>query len=135
MKLLLDTHILLWAAAGILPEKAKEFIKDEENMLLFSAASIWEIVIKNGLNRPNFQVDAYMLHNGLLNNGYVEIAIDSYHTLMTEKLPKVHKDPFDRILVTQAQTEKATIITSDKIFSEYPCSAIYVKPPRQRYAI
>jgi len=52
-----------------------------------------------------------------------------------KQLPKVHKDPFDRILVTQAQTEKATIVTSDKIFTEYPCSAIYVKPPRQRYAI
>jgi len=73
---------------------------------------------------------SYLIDNAVKGN-----AIDSYHTLMTEKLPKVHKDPFDRILVTQAQTEKATIITSDKIFSEYPCSAIYVKPPRQRYAI
>jgi len=71
MKLLLDTHLLLWAAAGMLPKKANELITDEENVLLFSAASIWEIVIKNGLNRFDFQVDTFMLHNGLLNNGYV----------------------------------------------------------------
>jgi len=131
MKLLLDTSMLLWAATGILPKKAKELIANEENMLLFSSASIWEIVIKNGLNRSNFQVDTYMLHNGLLNNGYVEVPIDSYHSLLTEKLPKIHKDPFDRILVAQAQTERATIITSDVILTEYPCSVIYIKPPKQ----
>jgi prevent-host-death family protein len=59
------------------PKKAKELIANEENILLFSAASIWEITIKNGLARPDFQVDAYMLHNGLLNNGYTEIAFDT----------------------------------------------------------
>jgi len=128
MKLLLDTHLLLWAASGALPKKAKELIMNEENILLFSAASIWEIVIKNGLGRQDFKVDAYMLHNGLLNNGYIEIVVDSYHSLSTGKLPLIHKDPFDRILVAQAQAEKATLLTCDKILTDYPCSVIYVKP-------
>ena len=128
MKLLLDTHLLIWAASGILPQKAKKLITNEENMLLFSAASIWEVVIKNGLGRQGFQVDAYMLHNGLLNNGYTEVAVDSYHSLFTGKLPLIHKDPFDRILVAQAQAEKATLLTCDKILTGYPCSVIYVKP-------
>jgi PIN domain nuclease of toxin-antitoxin system len=131
MKLLLDTHILLWAAADTLPKKAEELITNEENILLFSAASIWEIVIKNNLSRLNFQVDTFMLHNGLLNNGYIEVAIDSYHSLVTGKLPLIHKDPFDRILVAQAQAERATLITCDKILTEYPCSTIYIKPPKQ----
>jgi PIN domain nuclease of toxin-antitoxin system len=126
MKLLLDTHLLLWAAAGTLPKKAKELIAEEKNILLFSAASIWEIVIKNGLQRPDFQVDVFMLHNGLLNNGYVEVVVDSYHSLITGTLPLIHKDPFDRILVAQTQAEKATLVTSDKILTKYPCSVIYV---------
>jgi PIN domain nuclease of toxin-antitoxin system len=130
MKLLLDTHLLLWAAADKLPKKAKELIIDETNILLFSAASIWEIVIKNNLKYPDFQVDAFMLHNGLLNNGYVEVAIDSYHSLITGKLPLMHKDPFDRILVAQAQAEKATLVTCDKKLTKYPCSVIYVKPTK-----
>jgi PIN domain nuclease of toxin-antitoxin system len=127
MKLLLDTHLLLWAAADKLPKKAKELITDETNILLFSAASIWEIVIKNSLKYPDFQVDDFMLHNGLLNNGYVEVPVDSYHSLITGKLPMIHKDPFDRILVAQAQAEKATLLTCDKVLTKYPCSVIYFK--------
>jgi PIN domain nuclease of toxin-antitoxin system len=133
MKLLLDTHLLLWAASGTLPQKAKELIMNEENVLLFSSASIWEIVIKNGLGRQDFQVDTYMLHNGLLNNGYIEIAVDSYHSLSTGKLPLIHKDPFDRILVAQAQAEKATLLTCDKILTDYTCSVIYIKPPKNTF--
>jgi PIN domain nuclease of toxin-antitoxin system len=128
MKLLLDTHILLWAAAGTLPKKAIELIADEKNTLLFSAASIWEIVIKNGLNRSDFQVNAHELRNGLLNNGYAEIVVNSSHALMVEKLPFINKDPFDRILVAQAQYERATLVTSDKILAGYPCQINYIKP-------
>jgi PIN domain nuclease of toxin-antitoxin system len=131
MKLLLDTHLLLWAAADTLPKKAKELIANEDNILLFSAASIWEIVIKNGLGRLDFQIDTYMLHNGLLNNGYLEIAVDSYHSLFVGKLPLIHKDPFDRILVAQAQMEKATLLTCDKILTDYPCSVICINHPRK----
>ena len=127
MKLLLDTHILLWAAAGTLPKKAAILIENEANTLLFSSASIWEIVIKNSLNRSDFQVNAGMLYNGLLDNGYSEITVNGNHSLITGKLPSLHKDPFDRILVAQALDEKATLITSDKILTEYPCSVVFVK--------
>jgi PIN domain nuclease of toxin-antitoxin system len=126
MNLLLDTHILLWAAAGTLPKKAVELIASEQNTLLFSTASIWEIVIKNGLGRSDFQIDVNALHNGLLNSGYVEVAISSRHTIITGTLPLIHKDPFDRILVAQAQYEKATLLTSDNILAKYPCSVICI---------
>jgi len=128
MKLLLDTHILLWAAAGTLPKKAEKLIKDEGNTFLFSSASIWEVVIKNGLGRPSFQIDTRALYDGLLGNGYMEVAVNGHHSLMTGILPMIHKDPFDRILVAQALHEKATLVTCDKVLVEYPCPVVYIEP-------
>jgi PIN domain nuclease of toxin-antitoxin system len=77
MKLLLDTHLLLWAA-GIpakLSDKAQALISHQENELFFSAASLWEIIIKSGLGRTDFHVDARLLRRGLLDNGYSELPI------------------------------------------------------------
>ena len=119
MKLLVDTHLLLWAAADTLPTMAIPFFSNEDNELFFSSASIWEVIIKKGLNRPDFQVDPATLYWGLLNNGYMELAITSRHTLAIASLPPVHKDPFDRILVAQAKTEGLELLTSDKLVSRY----------------
>ncbi|MCL2128001.1 MAG: type II toxin-antitoxin system VapC family toxin [Treponema sp.] len=126
MKLLIDTHLLLWAAADMLPEKAVPYFSDEENDLFFSTASIWEIVIKRGLNRPDFQVDPNVLYYGLLENGYSELAITSRHALMLTGLPQLHKDPFDRILIAQALAEGALLLSSDKTVSQYS-PVIYVQ--------
>ena len=81
MKLLLDTHILLWAAAEPeqLSSKAKALIEDPENQLYFSAASLWEISIKNKLGRTDFKVDLAVFRRNLLDNGFEEIAISSAH--------------------------------------------------------
>jgi len=128
MNLLLDTHILLWVAAGKLPKKVAELIAADGNTVLFSTASIWEIAIKNGLGRSDFQVDVNALYNGFLNNGYAELTINSRHSIVAGTLPPIHKDPFDRILVAQAQYEKATLVTCDDILTKYPCSVIYIKP-------
>jgi PIN domain nuclease of toxin-antitoxin system len=122
MKLLLDTYLLLWAAGspGRLSAAARLLLEDQHNQLLFSAASLWEIVIKRGLGRSDFQVDARVLRRGLLDNGYEELAITSEHTVATESLPPIHKDPFDRILVAQATVEGITLLTTDALPAQYP---------------
>jgi PIN domain nuclease of toxin-antitoxin system len=119
MKLLLDTHILIWAAADTLPSNALPYITDMENTLLFSPASIWEIIIKRNLNRPDFKIDPFLLYRGLLDNGYIEVDITSHHALLVGDLPPIHKDPFDRILIAQAKAEGATLLTADEAIAQY----------------
>ena len=121
MNLLLDTHVLLWAAAepSKLSPEATKLIGNEDNRLFFSAASLWEVIIKNGLGRPDFRVDPHLLRRGLVDNGYSELPITSQHTLALSHLPDIHKDPFDRILVTQAETEGFLLITSDELVAGY----------------
>lgn len=122
MKLLLDTHLLIWAAIGSdrLSAKARKLIEDPINELYFSAASLWEISIKNGLGRADFQVDARVLRRALLDNGYQELPITGAHTVAIESLPPIHKDPFDCILVAQATAEGITLLTSDVLVAKYP---------------
>ena len=122
MKLLLDTHLLLWAAGqpGRLSAKARRLLNHPDNELLFSAASLWEVTIKRALGRGDFQVDARLLRRGLLDNGYNELPIMSVHVVATESLPPIHKDPFDRILVAQATVEGITLLTTDSVVARYP---------------
>jgi PIN domain nuclease of toxin-antitoxin system len=126
MKLLLDTHLLLRAAAEdigsvrSLPVEAAILIDDPDNELIFSAASIWEITIKNNLGRADFRADPYLLRRGLLDNGYIHLPIDSAHALAVGNLPNHHKDPFDRILIAQAAVEGITLVTSDPLIAIYP---------------
>lgn len=119
---LLDTHLLLWAAATPekLPEAARAIIEDEASQLLFSAASIWEVSIKAGMQRPDFAVEPAVLRRGLLDHGYEELAIRSAHAAAVYLLPKLHKDPFDRLLVAQAGHEGVTLLTNDALVAEYP---------------
>ena len=122
MKLLLDTHLLLWAAGEPrrLSRQARALIDDPDNELLFSAASLWEVAIKRGLGRKDFTVDARLLRRGLLDNEYRELPIISDHVVATESLPLIHRDPFDRILVAQATVEGITLLTIDSLVSQYP---------------
>jgi len=90
------------------------------NELLFSAASLWEIVIKSGLGRSDFQVNARVLRRGLLDNGYQELAITAEHAVSIDSLPPIHKDPFDRILVAQATVEGIILLTADALVAKYP---------------
>ena len=122
MSLLLDTHVLLWAA-GVperLPAAARAMIEDPETELIFSTASIWEVVIKNGLGRADFSVDPHLLRRGLLENGYTELAVAGVHVLAVDLLPPIHKDPFDRILIAQARIEGITLLTVDETVGRYP---------------
>lgn len=122
MKLLLDTHLLLWAAgqAERLPAEAKQLLADPANELLFSAASLWEIAIKASLGRDDFRVDPPLLRRGLLERGYVELAITSEHAIHVATLPPLHKDPVDRLLLAQAIVEGITLVTADDVLARYP---------------
>lgn len=121
MKLLLDTHLLLWAASdpGKLSAVARDLIEAPENELLFSVASLWEVSIKQGLGRPDFQVNSRRLRRGLLMNGYVELAVGGEHALAVAELAPVHKDPFDRMLITQALVEGVTLLSADAVVISY----------------
>ena len=122
MTYLLDTHVLLWAAGDprrLTPE-TRDLLRDPATELSFSTASIWEVVIKSALGRADFRVDPRQLRDGLLRNGYRELAIRSDHTLAVGQLPTIHSDPFDRILVAQAMVENVTLLTMDEKLARYP---------------
>jgi PIN domain nuclease of toxin-antitoxin system len=122
VKLLLDTHLLLWTAAQSdrLSGAASTLIDDLENELIYSAVSLWEIAIKRSLKRDDFQADARLLRRGLLDNGYTELAITSQHAVAIDTLPPIHKDPFDRMLIAQATVEGITLFTADPLVAQYP---------------
>lgn len=121
MKLLLDTHLLLWAAAGSgLSAAAAALIEDPETDLVFSAASLWEVAIKSGLGRADFAVDAGVFRRALLESGYEELAITGAHAAAVAALPDLHKDPFDRMLIAQAMVEGITLVTADQAVLAYP---------------
>ena len=122
MTFLLDTHVLLWAAGepGRLKPETRDLLRDPATELTFSTASIWEVVIKSALGRSDFRVDPQQLRDGLLRNGYSELAIRSEHALAVGLLPPIHNDPFDRILVAQAQVEGITLLTLDEKLARYP---------------
>ncbi len=122
MSVLLDTHILLWAAGQPhrLPSVARALLEDPESEPVFSAASLWEIAIKHGLCRPDFTVDPRLLRRGLLENGYTELPVTGAHAVAVDLLPAIHRDPFDRMLVAQAQIEGLTLLTADPVVGRYP---------------
>jgi PIN domain nuclease of toxin-antitoxin system len=122
MKLLLDTHLLLWAASwpDRLPPRTRELIEAPDNELFFSAASLWEVAIKSQVERADFQVEPSLLRRGLLDNGYAEIPVTSQHAAALPGLPPIHKDPFDRMLIVQAALEGLTLLTIDAKVAEYP---------------
>lgn len=121
MNLLLDTHVILWAAC--MPERlepsTRNLFLDPENRLWFSVASLWEVVIKRALDRPDFTVEAAPLRAGLLRNGYSELDVTGRHCLAVASLPSLHRDPFDRMLVAQAVSEGMTLVTADRKVAAY----------------
>lgn len=121
MNLLLDTHLLLWSAGrdDLMSPVANALIKDPANALWYSAASIWEVAIKRGLDRPDFRTEPSVLRAGLLANGYRELAVDGRHCLVMATLPRLHGDPFDRMLLAQAISEGLLFLTADRRIGAY----------------
>ena len=122
MRLLLDTHLLLWTVASSrkLSKVARALLEDPENEVFYSAASLWEIAIKSGLRRADFRVDVETLHTALPEAGLIELPIRALHAVALSRLPDIHRDPFDRILVAQAVTEPLVLMTNDPILTRYP---------------
>ncbi len=122
MKLLLDTHVLLWvaSAADRLGAEARARIEDMRTEPVFSVASLWEVAIKRGLGRADFQVEPSVLRRGLLDNGYVELPVTGAHAVVVSTLPALHRDPFDRMLVAQALVEGMALMTADPKVAVYP---------------
>ena len=122
MKLLLDTHLLLWTVlrSHRLSAAARGAIGDPSNQPLFSPVSLWEIAIKRAIDRPDFDVEARVVWRGLCDRGYEELAVTTEHALTVGTLPAVHKDPFDRLLIAQATAEGVTLLTADRRVARYP---------------
>ena len=122
MKLLLDTHLLLWAASA--PERLDpallQMLEAPMNTPLFSVVSLWELVIKRSLNRPDFQVEPSLLRQAFLEVGWRELSVEAHHALAVGQLPSLHRDPFDRLLLAQAQSEGLLLITADQQLARYP---------------
>ena len=122
MKVLLDTHVLLWAAGvpSRLSDASRSLIEDPGTEVVFSAVSLWEVAVMSGLEREDFRVDPRLLRRGLLEHGYTELPVTGAHAVAVDLLPPIHRDPFDRMLVAQAQVEGITLLTADGVVARYP---------------
>ena len=122
MQLLLDTQLLVWAMGE--PERLDpalvRWLEDPMNTPVFSVASLWELVIKRGLDRPDFQLKPPLLRQALLEAGWRELRVEAHHFLAVGQLPALHRDPFDRLLLAQAQADGLLLITADQQLAHYP---------------
>ena len=117
MRLLLDTHVLLWWLADKgLNDQARDAISDPDNLVMVSAASAWEISIKKALGKLSAPDD---LERQVDESGFVPLPISIAHGNAADQLPRHHDDPFDRMLIAQAYAEGLTIVTRDKRFADY----------------
>ena len=121
MRVLLDTHLLLWASARSrrLPKAARRILENPRNEVHFSAVSLWEIAIKLGLRRSDFQADLSLLRPALSEMGFVELPVTGAHAERLVELPPIHKDPFDRMLVAQSLSEPLILLTNDDALEAY----------------
>jgi PIN domain nuclease of toxin-antitoxin system len=121
VRYLLDTNILVRALGypGRLPDEASEILADPDPMIWFSAVNIWEIGIKSSLGRADFDLDPHLARTTSLHLGFVELHIDGMQAAAASGLPRLHPDPFDRLLVAQAITTGATLLTSDHRIARY----------------
>lgn len=121
MRVLLDTHLLLWAMAASrrLPRVVKTQLLDPANEIYFSAASVWEIAIKQGLRRKDFRIELDGFLETLPVAGFAELPVTARHAAGVARLPPIHKDPFDRLLVAQSMAEPMTLLTNDAVLEGY----------------
>jgi PIN domain nuclease of toxin-antitoxin system len=121
MRILLDTHLLLWAMAASrkLPRAVKTQLLEPTNEVYYSAASLWEIAIKQSLRRKDFRIDLGALMAALPESGFLELPITATHAVGVAQLPPIHKDPFDRLLVAQSMAEPMMLLTNDTVLGDY----------------
>ena len=116
MRLLLDTHVLLWWLSDDrkLAKNARDIIADSNNDVLVSSASLWEVAIKASLGRLEIELDD--LENAIVRNGFRPLPIGFRHAVTVGRLPAIHRDPFDRMLVAQARVEELRLVSHDRVF-------------------
>ena len=127
MRVLLDTHIALWAVigSGKLSPRAVQAILDADEVFV-SAASVWEIAIKRSLDKSNMPFTSAKASQAFQDAGYRLLAVTADHAVHVEQLPRIHKDPFDRMLVAQALCEPLTLITRDPVVARYSTAIMRV---------
>ena len=121
-RFLVDTQLLLWNVYGSrkLPARVARLFQDGRHRFFYSAASLWEIAIKASRGRADFTADAEAIRNTLERNGFDELPITAQHAVALTRLPPIHGDPFDRMLVAQAVVEPMALITTDERLAAYP---------------
>jgi PIN domain nuclease of toxin-antitoxin system len=121
VRILVDTHLLLWAVARSdrLPREAHELLENDSNEVYYSAASIWEIAIKSSLRRKDFRIDVTQLLATLPKMALMELPITAAHAAGITRLPPIHRDPFDRLLIAQSVVEPLTLLTNDTLLERY----------------
>jgi PIN domain nuclease of toxin-antitoxin system len=121
MKLLLDTHTFIWFVEDDekLPSSTKNQIEDIDNEILVSIVSLWEIAIKTSLGKLEISNDIPSMIKKIEMNGFTILPIFPEHTVCVSTLPFHHRDPFDRMLISQSITENIRIISKDGVFGEY----------------
>jgi PIN domain nuclease of toxin-antitoxin system len=121
VRVLVDTHLLLWAVASSrrLPAEARSLILDMANEVFYSAASVWEVAIKSALRRRDFRANPAALVRALARSGFAELPVTAAHAARVATLPAVHRDPFDRLLVAQSLAEPMTLLTNDGVLRGY----------------
>ena len=115
MRILLDTHALLWEANGSLSPSALALLEDTSNELYFSTVSIWEIELKH----KRLDVDPRAFYQNLLFSGYQELPLTTHQVLSLSRLHSLHNDPFDRLLLAQALSEQVYLLTDDDTLKQY----------------
>lgn len=128
MRLLLDTHVFLWWLADDhkLSKNGRAIIASPDNDVLVSSASLWEISIKAVLGRLEIELDD--LEDTIARNGFRSLPISFRHALTAGRLPAIHRDPFDRMLVAQASAEELRVVSHDRVFERYGLSAEGLPP-------
>lgn len=126
MKILIDTHIAIWAVLNDpkLPERAKNMLLDEANEIFYSTASVWEITIKHMLHPDRIRINGDLLAKGCEDNGYMVLPVFNKHVSALETLKRLenappHNDPFDRIMIAQAKAENLMFLTHDSLIPYY----------------
>jgi PIN domain nuclease of toxin-antitoxin system len=121
MRTLFDTHLVIWIGenAPRLPAGARAIYDDPLTEPVFSVVSLWEAAIKSARQRPGFDTDPADLRAGLLAANWRELTIAADHAIAVAALPLHHHDPFDRLLVAQAQVERMALVTADRVLAPY----------------
>ena len=128
MNLLLDTHTFIWFSEGnkSVPKKAKGLIENINNNSFISMASLWEMSIKIGLNKLQLKIPFENLYDVIIENGFIILPISFNHLVIQNKLDYYHRDPFDRLLISQSISENMPLVSKEEVFDKYSIKRIWV---------